>query len=194
MTAPAAVRRRDPTALLSPGDPRPLGPQGRPIVFSEPMVLAILAGNKTQTRRKIRKGARRCPYGVAGDELWVRERWRVHHGEPARLEFLADGAARNLRSQALAQGLGPSERPRSPLFLPRGFARIRLGVIETRREALQAMTEADARAEGVGSVAEFCALWESLHGPGSWERSGEVWVVRFCVQAVTVPGKKPAGG
>lgn len=76
----------------------------RPILFSAPMVRAILSGAKTQTRRIV-KGApdntsevvssllvhrgdlfdfRRnldnpkalsCPYGAPGDRLWVREAW-----------------------------------------------------------------------------------------------------------------------
>jgi hypothetical protein len=73
----------------------------RPILFSAPMVRAILDGSKTQTRRVV-KGAgdhilywrrgeedpRRwvaadgltighvyCPYGESGDRLWVRETW-----------------------------------------------------------------------------------------------------------------------
>ena len=74
----------------------------RPIVFSAPMVRAILAGTKTQTRRVLKlqppAGAEhhsladvghpwhdiyghdgpavhrvRCPYGQPGDRLWVRE-------------------------------------------------------------------------------------------------------------------------
>ena len=70
----------------------------RPILFSGPMVKAILAGSKTQTRRVakpqpapgaelkvIHKGSGleelgnlkaailRCPYGQPGDRLWVRE-------------------------------------------------------------------------------------------------------------------------
>lgn len=68
----------------------------RPILFSGPMVRAILAGKKAQTRRIVREQAlisdvagggiepavwwpRRgdnlipCPYGAPGDELWVRE-------------------------------------------------------------------------------------------------------------------------
>lgn len=64
----------------------------RPILFSDPMVRAILEGRKTQTRRvvKPRKGEEldptgiyvlhpgdlevaRCPYGRRGDRLWVRE-------------------------------------------------------------------------------------------------------------------------
>jgi hypothetical protein len=76
----------------------------RPILFSEPMVRAILAGTKTQTRRVLKlqppAGAEhhsladvghpwhdiyghdgpavhrvRCPYGQPGDRLWVRETW-----------------------------------------------------------------------------------------------------------------------
>ena len=69
----------------------------RPILFSAPMVRAILAGKKTQTRRIIKpqpkavgdvfigpknaetlfefyQNARcKCPYGQPGDQLWVRE-------------------------------------------------------------------------------------------------------------------------
>jgi len=83
----------------------------RPILFSAPMVRALLAGTKTQTRRVMRKqfaadalmaevpatdpiggwqvsgpsglwwddagscidDAVRCPYGIPGDRLWVRE-------------------------------------------------------------------------------------------------------------------------
>lgn len=67
----------------------------RPILFSAPMVRALLGGSKTQTRRpyKVRKHPdagcemaaselvrerqdvidRICPYGQPGDRLWVRE-------------------------------------------------------------------------------------------------------------------------
>ncbi|WP_370516379.1 hypothetical protein [Herbaspirillum sp. CAH-3] len=73
----------------------------RPILFSAPMVRAILSGDKTQTRRIAKDvrhpdlgnvytpGAlvlerepqhvieRACPYGRPGDRLWVRETWGV---------------------------------------------------------------------------------------------------------------------
>lgn len=72
----------------------------RPILFSTPMVQAILEGRKTQTRRVVKPkpvvttaqdgfkfltipglGAidefivNKCPYGQIGDRLWVRETW-----------------------------------------------------------------------------------------------------------------------
>jgi hypothetical protein len=73
----------------------------RPILFSAPMIRAILDGRKTQTRRimkpqpdavldgepywhiggyRTRIGAKRpfvCPYGQPGDRLWVRETCRA---------------------------------------------------------------------------------------------------------------------
>lgn len=56
----------------------------RPMLYSGPMVRAILAGTKTQTRRVVKPAPRtvdgvpdwksvRCPYGQPGDRLWVRE-------------------------------------------------------------------------------------------------------------------------
>jgi hypothetical protein len=66
----------------------------RPILFSGPMVRAILEGRKSMTRRVVKLNAsgrvqlkgrqwhvedpnaiNACPYGVPGDRLWVRETW-----------------------------------------------------------------------------------------------------------------------
>lgn len=82
----------------------------RPIIFSAPMVRAILAGTKTQTRRVVNGGVfqicshcgepysvcdrgnpiaksnKPCPYGVPGDRLWVRERHSILDARPELLE------------------------------------------------------------------------------------------------------------
>jgi hypothetical protein len=82
----------------------------RPILFSGPMVRAILDGRKTQTRRVVKpqpdagpngtmvdlggasfglldgslSGEWRCPFGAPGDRLWVRETFYDYDaGEPA---------------------------------------------------------------------------------------------------------------
>ena len=46
----------------------------RPIIFSTPMVRALLDGRKTQTRRLATSPLSKC---VAGDRLWVRESCRA---------------------------------------------------------------------------------------------------------------------
>jgi hypothetical protein len=78
----------------------------RPILFSGPMVRALLDGSKTQTRRvyKAKNGGiwpnkndipgmrqilRNCPYGQPGDRLWVRETWQG----PLLAEFETDADA-----------------------------------------------------------------------------------------------------
>ncbi len=94
----------------------------RPILYSGPMVRAILADRKTQTRRLVKVGDTieerddgtrwpyfktwthgddgspwaACPYGAPGDRLWVRETWRYHDwtedGQPW-IAYRADDSA-----------------------------------------------------------------------------------------------------
>lgn len=96
-----------------------------------------------------------------------------------------------------------SERPfrwRPSLHMPRWASRIALDVVSVRVERLQAITEADAFAEGVeanpyvmcdGTTDEamsisardnFRSLWDTINGkrPGcSWGDNPWVWVVEF---------------
>lgn len=86
----------------------------RPILFSAPMIRAILARQKTMTRRVIKPQpnawrpdhlfqmhpdsfsfqfgnqikATRCPYGKVGDRLWCRETWQAWEREPDGLDFV----------------------------------------------------------------------------------------------------------
>lgn len=175
----------------------------RPILFSAPMVRAILEGRKTMTRRALKKQppflARvrhtwfnapiygftdedvpaanwwkiRCPYGQPGDRLWVRETWR---------KDIYDNST-HYRASHPCPDL-PKWKPAIHMF--RKDSRINLEITAVRVEQLQDITEDDAKAEGaqcgVGCPDHriaFGRLWESINGPGSWSKNPWVWVVEF---------------
>lgn len=225
-----------------------------PILFSGPMVRAILDGRKTQTRRIVthlggpvhsshgdvewrllrdkwiafergitgeyteaRGGGIKARYSV-GDLMWVRETWRVggwNDDFEFQIDYQADGAnghdflvceddelAGRLAVQSSAEAAKafgdsevwawePGESPcrwRPSIHMPKWAARIWLRVLDVRVERIQDITEEDAIAEGVASRDEFIALWESIHGAGSWERNDWVWVYAF------VRAGRPNGG
>jgi len=138
----------------------------RPILFSAPMVRALLAGTKTQTRRAVKpqpwilagellcwkddaltpeEMAQRCPHGQPGDRLWVRETWTTH-------AFLDDTPPRDLTTRSLhyqADGVIKTGKLRPSIHMPRWASRITLEVTGVRVERLQGISEADAQAEGL---------------------------------------------
>ena len=140
----------------------------RPILFSAPMVRAILAGSKTQTRRAVKGNAlnwlndvgftpefvampenHQCPYGQPGDRLWVREAFsgpRCEEEFPPRSWYEAD----NIWYWADGNpDAGDWTRPRPSIHMPRWASRILLEITAVRVERLQAISETDALAEGV---------------------------------------------
>lgn len=181
----------------------------KPIIFSGPMVRAILDGRKTQTRRVVRHipalgppenwchkherarfaeivgdYRRFCPYGTPGSYLWVREPWGEGlgpHGESiVYLYYERDGIAG-----------GPYK---SPIFMPRKASRITLRITNVRVERVQDVDAYDAVAEGYpGSrdkqqswedevLEEFTAMWESFNGSRvgcSWDDNPWCWVLSF---------------
>jgi hypothetical protein len=144
----------------------------RPILFSAPMVRAILAGTKTQTRRAMKPQPHhvdggvpfgngpawahaepgtamiRCPYGKRGDRLWVREAWRT----VADANDIAPRDLMNVESftHYEADGAKPAGmgKLRPGMFMPRWASRITLEITGVRVERLQDISEDDARAEG----------------------------------------------
>jgi hypothetical protein len=142
----------------------------RPILFSAPMVNALLDGSKTQARR-VCKGQRelsnahdfqihRCPHGQPGDRLWVKETWQGplvedmddYRSEPADFhkpefcEYAADGGP---APEFMTTDDELVCRWRPSIFMPRWASRILLEITAVRVERLQDISEEDARAEGI---------------------------------------------
>lgn len=161
------------------------------------MARALLAGTKTQTRREVTGNALnwlrprfvslpldRCPYGQPGDRLWVRETWAAPHScdhlKPSEV-----GPEWRRIHYAATESLGWLIK-RPSIFMPRWASRITLEITGVRVERLQAISEADAKAEGSSLVSGsyshrgwFRELWGEINGPGSWEVNPWVWVVEF---------------
>jgi len=158
----------------------------KPILFSGEMVRAILDGRKSETRRVIRHRENRweimedddgslwpywpcyvyaepepirmeCPYGEAGDTLWVRETWAVaYEYEPGSLNVLRasnDEYAENCKrvlyraTDTIPDDVALKWRP--SIHMPRWASRISLLMKEVRVERLHEITEEGAKAEGI---------------------------------------------
>lgn len=148
----------------------------RPILFSGPMVRAILEGRKTMTRRVLRNpddgvsttmedGAplgcddsgfwhrRPCPYGAVGGRLWVREAFSYAatsgYDAPDDGRWTPDGHAPCpvwYRATDEGQADGPW---RPSIHMPRWASRLTLEITEVRVERLQEISQVDAACEGV---------------------------------------------
>jgi hypothetical protein len=209
----------------------------RPILFNGAMVRAILAGQKTQTRRAVKTDGAvdvvrfigadnqatgefgwcphpsliarhiRCPFGQAGDRLWVRETWRpetIHSCamdtcdcDAVGVTYAADGewiphTWQNpppddwYMPEAAARGNVPS------IHMPRWACRLVLEITTVRVERLHDISEADALAEGIHHEAmngyalagmhrsagfAFRDLWTSTSG--NWDSNPWVWAIEF---------------
>ena len=146
----------------------------RPILFSGPMVRAILDGRKTQTRRVVkpqpphdfgpwnnattRSGGNEdfgCPFGRLGDRLWVRETWCNPAGDD-NIVFRADWQDWEIHAEKVMRhqcpGIAaayPDSRWKPSIHMPRKFCRLLLDVKSVRVEHLKDITIETARAEGV---------------------------------------------
>lgn len=189
----------------------------RPILMHARSINGILEGRKTQTRRIIKPAPgldeskssalvneawqagfvdAKCPFGVPGDRLWVRETWSAPHafdGHPPRLI----PAGTTFHYAATEERGGLLWRP--SIHMPRWASRLTLEVTGIRVERAQDISFADCRAEGcdpnwqglaphpdcncdgkhVGEKWHFRELWDDTNGKGAWDRNDWCWVVEF---------------
>lgn len=185
-------------------------PKDIPIIFSAPMVRALLDGRKTQTRRLASSPLAKA---LPGDRLWARECWSDQDCRPGEAMY---------RASAIRDGLLPEEKAemrwRPSIHMPRWASRLTLVVEEVRVQRIQKISEADALAEGVefdpgpcdharqscedigcdGGTASgaYRVLWDSLHAkPGErWDDNPFVVALTFSVHRCNIDAFLAARG
>jgi hypothetical protein len=180
----------------------------KPILFSAPMVRAILSGAKTQTRRVVKPGHKfdehfeTCPYGQPGDRLWVKETWQDDPVGEWGVCYRASGHNEGCKF--------PLHLWRPSIFMPRKLSRITLEITDVRVQRVQEISDDDATAEGCefspvpgcGDDDKWCHgtckrhgrcmylraprfqfqdLWDSLNAKRGygWKENPWVWAITF---------------
>lgn len=177
-----------------------------PILFSGPMVRAILEGRKTQTRRVVKPQTRinlfengqaltdhgwlpelDNPYGDIGTRLWVRETFNHEQGCPIhyRADYLDDPHGPD--GEKSPEGKYRTWKP--SIFMRRNESRLNLEITGVRVERLQEISRGDAMSEGCPfqNMATgpdprkwFSKLWEEINGKKHpWESNPFCWVISF---------------
>lgn len=159
----------------------------RPILFSAPMVQAILEGRKTMTRRVMKPQPvnviqligrdnlptdeyglclsfsrvidkhARCPHGQPRDRLWVRETWNKTN---------PSGDIGYFFYRATDEDKYPDACWRPSIFMPRCASRILLEIIAVRAERLNDISGEDCIAEGIPKRTEI---------NGGVPLNGDIW-------------------
>ena len=174
----------------------------RPIIFSGPMVRAILEGRKTQTRRIIRapKWSDPSRAGVdfpgpfhVGQILWVKETFLPWDASSGVEKYI-------YRATADIPAYDGSWKP--SIYMPRKASRITLQITDVRIEHLTDITDEDSVAEGMNVIVNtsnavlkagilgtcikgqrdmFRKYWDELNkkrGFG-WDKNPWVWRIAF---------------
>ncbi len=178
----------------------------RPILFSGPMVQALLAGTKTQTRRVVTPQPRFgqvlhnilldgddchvCPHGAKGDRLWVRETHQWDNDEYVQRyieqPWLGDPDPESAEVHYRASEPHPDIFPRwSPsIFMPRWACRLKLEITKVRAQRVQEISQWDCVDEGLQPgtedqpdlVEKYRVLWDSLNAKRGYGWAKNPWV------------------
>ncbi|HEB5064420.1 TPA: hypothetical protein R0E78_000172 [Klebsiella pneumoniae] len=173
-------------------------------IFPNPEVI----GWKSSLRHKYGSTtAHFCPYGKPGDRIWVREAFRVHSRATDVATLIYKANERNSwTEQTHRVPVAVCNKPATPekwtpsLHMPRWASRILLEITDVRVERLNAISEEDARAEGIidggclncgesepcgcanpepDATDAFAYLWQSIYGQENWNANPWVWVIEF---------------
>ena len=172
----------------------------KPILFSTPMVKALLNGTKTETRRPVKFAIRnqagafldskynevKPPY-QKGDILYVRETWcqfpsNAPDGMGENLYYRADQKDLDTSKTVMSRN-GVHWRP--SVHMPKEAARIFLEVTEVKVERVHDITNDGAAKEGISCFCMdeprilFSDLWESVYAKRGygWNKNPYVWVM-----------------
>ncbi|HGD7226620.1 TPA: hypothetical protein ACI6K0_003440 [Klebsiella pneumoniae] len=169
-----------------------------------------------------------CPFGAVGDRIWVRETWAILGNEDGCcIDWEEKLCKADERSAARIYRASCEQRPgnyglwsipddadwkphtkdyqyegawRPSIHMPRWASRILLEITDVRVERLNAISEEDARAEGIidggclncgepepcgcanpepDATDAFAYLWQSIYGQDNWNANPWVWVIEF---------------
>jgi hypothetical protein len=150
----------------------------KPILFSAPMVRAIIEGRKTMTRRVLNPQPSK-PFnsifnydngwftgdGLTGDKveklkvsfevgnlLWVREAWRTEMSMDAQPPKYICPGGYGIYYEADKKDHATWGKLRPSIFMSQWMSRITLEVIGVKIERLQDISEKDAKAEGLSAL------------------------------------------
>jgi hypothetical protein len=147
-----------------------------------------------------------CPYGKAGDPLWVRETWRLAcvnaellaarfwtvqfsdfavlpHPQPAQKLFEPIAARDTFRTSQTGIEFG---KWKPSIYMPRWASRITLEIVNVRVERVQDISTDDALHEGtqmahvngspIGWVRSYKLLWNSINASRGYGWDVNPWV------------------
>jgi len=131
----------------------------------------------------------RCPYGIEGDKLWVKEAFMFDNEAEPNIPIYKGGLDAKTIEEFTKYGL----KWKSPLFMPYCYRRFELDITDIRVERLQDITEEEAEAEGVfyttsnleyqpietTAIEAYKALFDKINGAGQWDKNPWVWVIDF---------------
>jgi len=166
------------------------------ILFTPDNYTKVKDGVKTQTRRIVKltdsgrvklagstknwhledpDAVQACPYGTIGDRLYVKEGLeRRDLGVRYRRDKVTVGMGEHLWKW--------QRNTLSPRFMPKWASRLWLEITDIQVQRLTTIPQLDAMQEGADGPdykVGYKAIWESIHGPGSWESNPYVWAISF---------------